>query len=235
MEVSAELKTIVCSATIAGSKIKRAKMIRQIVKVPRECLVACSGGSDSMASLDFLRRSGKVVGVLHFNHKTTQSEKFEHVVADYCRLHNLPLTVNKLSNKFIKGSLEAFWSEKRNKFFNTFSEAVVTGHTLDDAVEWWIFTSLRGQSRLMPTSNKNVLRPFLTTRKDTLDRWNKKHDVKYVYDLSNEDESFSRNRIRHSLLPECLEINPGLHKTIAKKIMERQNALKDRRQSKTHI
>ena len=203
-------------------------MIRQIVSVPRECLVACSGGSDSMASLDFLRRSGKVAGVLHFNHDTPQSEQFESTVSDYCRAHGLDLTVNKISKKYTKGSLEAFWSEQRNQFFNSFSKPVVTGHTLDDAVEWWIFTSLRGNSRLMPTSRLNVIRPFLTTRKSTLDRWNKKHQVKYTYDLSNEDCRFSRNKIRNDLMAGCLEVNPGLYKTVAKKIMERQNAFKGR-------
>ena len=51
-------------------------MIKQLVDVPRKCFVACSGGTDSMAVLDFLRRSGKVVGVLHFDHKTEQSSYF---------------------------------------------------------------------------------------------------------------------------------------------------------------
>jgi len=201
-------------------------MIRQVIKVPRKCLVACSGGPDSMAALDFLRRSGKVSGVLHFDHKTKQASNFVETVTKYCHLHKLKLTTKSLTKQHSKGSLEAFWSEERNNFYNSAELPVITGHTLDDAVEWWIFTALRGNPCLMPTRNKNVLRPFLTTRKIDLEQWNSKHTVLSSYDMSNDDKRFMRNFIRHEMIENCLEVNPGLYKTISKKITEREHALK---------
>jgi tRNA(Ile)-lysidine synthetase-like protein len=200
-------------------------MIRQLSNVPRECYVACSGGSDSMAVLDFLRRSDKVKGVLYFDHKTAQSTKFLGVVREYCTRHNLDLVTGALSGEHTSGSLEAFWSEERNNFFNSVDRPVVTGHTLDDAVEWWIFTALRGNPRLMPTRNKNVLRPFLTTTRDTLREWNERQDVSYVYDVTNDDRRFTRNFIRHEMLAHCLRVNPGLYKTLAKKISKREKCI----------
>lgn len=203
-------------------------MIRQLMKIPRKCLVACSGGPDSMAVLDFLRRSGKVAGVLHFNHKTRQSSIFAETVNKYCHFHNLDLMTKSLEGQYSKGSLEAFWSEERNNFYNDSELPVITGHTLDDAVEWWVFTALRGNPCLTPARNKNVLRPFLITRKSELEKWNSKHSVLSSYDISNDDKRFMRNFIRHEMIEKCLEVNPGLHKTIAKKIIKREHALKSR-------
>ena len=204
-------------------------MIRQIMKVPRECAVACSGGPDSMAALDFLRRSNKVVSVLYYDHKTEQSIDFYEIVRSYCEEHNLNLIKEELDcEKLSSESQEAFWSRKRNIFFNQAGLPVVTGHTLDDAVEWWIFTSLRGSSRLMPSRNNNVLRPFLGTKKKDLLRWNEKNNVQFALDRSNFDTAYTRNFIRHNMMNDCLKINPGLFKTIFKKITERENAFKSR-------
>ena len=113
-------------------------------------------------------------------------------------------------------------------FFNQIELPVVTGHTLDDAVEWWVFTSLKGSSRVMPTKNGNVLRPFLSTKKSDLLKWNKKHHVQFCTDTSNSDTSYMRNFIRHKMMMDCLQVNPGLYKTILKKIVEREDALKSR-------
>ncbi len=204
-------------------------MLRQIIPVPRECAVACSGGPDSMAVLDFLRRSNKVKAVLYYDHKTPQSSDFYQSVKSYCDQYGLQIVTGELESKVPQGaSKEAFWSNKRNRFFNQSNLPVVTGHTLDDAVEWWIFTSLKGCGRIMPTKNENVLRPFLSTKKIDLLKWNKDHNVSFCVDSSNTDTSYMRNFIRHEMMSDCLKVNPGLYKTILKKIMERQNALKSR-------
>ena len=58
-------------------------MIRVTGKIPRRVAVAVSGGIDSMAALDFLRRSHEVV-VLHYNHGTPYAPKAESLVRAYC-------------------------------------------------------------------------------------------------------------------------------------------------------
>ena len=36
----------------------------------------------------------------------------------------------------------------------------------------------------------------------------------------NRDEKFMRSIIRHSIVPQCLKVNPGLRKVIKKKIID---------------
>ncbi len=52
-------------------------MIRLITPIPQRVCVAVSGGSDSMAALDFVVRGGREVRVLHFDHGTHPPAKFE--------------------------------------------------------------------------------------------------------------------------------------------------------------
>ena len=87
-------------------------MIRQLFKIPRGCYVACSGGADSMAVLDFLNRSNKVRGALYFDHKTEQSRDFESVVSQYCTDNKLEMLVKIIDEEHRSGSKEDFWSKK---------------------------------------------------------------------------------------------------------------------------
>lgn len=197
-------------------------MIRQLFKIPTNCYVACSGGSDSMAVLDFLAKGNKVSGAVYFDHKTDQSKKFKNTVQKYCKENKIELIVKALEKEKDEQSWESFWSKERNRFFKSLNAPVVTGHNLDDAVEWWIYTSLKGNPKIMPASNKNILRPFLITKKSTLKSWAINKKIDYVEDLSNKNIKFMRNFIRYKLMPDCQVVNPGLHKTIFKKIKERE-------------
>ena len=214
---------------MSGLKVKNYPMIRQLFKIPAGCYVACSGGADSMAVLDFLRKSGKARGALYFDHKTPQSEQFLDVVKDYCAANQLEFISKVIDEEKDEGSWESYWSKHRNAFFKMFDDPVVTAHNLDDAVEWWIYTSLKGNPRIMPSSNGNVIRPFLTTKKSDLKRWVDLKNVRYIEDETNKNTKFMRNFIRHNLVEKCQVVNPGLYKTIFKKIRERENdVLKNR-------
>ena len=67
-------------------------MIRLSYKLPRKIAVATSGGCDSMAALDFLRRSHDVL-VLHYNHGGEHANEAEALVRQYSIDHGLSLVV----------------------------------------------------------------------------------------------------------------------------------------------
>jgi tRNA(Ile)-lysidine synthase len=98
---------------------------------------------------------------------------------------------------------------------------------LDDVVETWIFTSLHGNPMLIPYKRDNFIRPFLTTRRGDFTNWCHDKDVQFVTDPSNLDEAYMRNFIRHTLLPNALIVNPGLHKVVKKKVLEQYNKTVD--------
>lgn len=198
-------------------------MIRMSYKVPKDIFVAVSGGCDSMAALDFLRQNRSVT-VLHYNHATDFSDSAESVVRAYCTNHKLPLIVGTLDDTPDRGaSLEDFWRQARYGFFQEAYDGfqpIVTCHHLDDVAETWLFTSLNGTPRLIPSRRDFYLRPFLETRKAVFEEWCDRKEVPYIDDPSNENTKFMRNYIRHELIPKALRVNPGLHKVLRKKIKE---------------
>ena len=156
-------------------------MIKVLGKLPKKVSVACSGGPDSMAVLDFLVRSRRDVNIIHFNHGTKHSVDAERLVSDYANSKNIPIKIYNISGKPCKNqSKEAWWSTKRYEVFHKADTPVVTGHNLNDVAEWWIFTSLRGNPRVMPYNNKNVIRPFLLTRKNILENWCEKYKLPII-------------------------------------------------------
>jgi len=164
-------------------------MIKIQGKLPRKVYLACSGGIDSMAILNFLQNNHDVT-VLHFDHRTSNSMYTLDFVDDYCIKNDI---------KFIGGKI------REDK---------------PDCVETWIFSSLHGTGKIVPYRRKNVIRPFRLNMKRDIALWSNMHTVPYVEDPSNADIKYTRNYIRHELMPHALKVNPGLYKTIKKKVIE---------------
>ena len=199
-------------------------MIKLQGKVPRKVYVACSGGVDSMAALDFLKRKHDVF-VLHFNHGTDYGFKALEFVSNYCADNDIGFLTNVTGQereKQTRESQEEYWRSIRYDWLERCTERqIVTGHHLDDCVETWVMSSMHGTGKIIPYSrNERVLRPFRLTRKRDLELWASLNNVPYIEDDSNTDTCYTRNYIRHTMMPNVLRVNPGIHKTIAKKVRE---------------
>lgn len=190
-------------------------MIKLACKIPPKIILACSGGRDSMSVLEFLVRGKKEVTVAYFNHATEHAEVAEQFLRQFCYDNNLPFITDKYNHDDPKKKpTEASWRKQRYIFLSKLGGPVVTGHHLGDAVEWWVFSSLRGNPGLISTIREDipVLRPFLISRPDEIH----KHFGGYphVEDPTNIETNYTRNFIRHILLPNALRVNPGLFTTI---------------------
>lgn len=198
-------------------------MIKLQTKLPRELYVACSGGVDSMAILDFLRRNHNVT-VAFFNHMTPTSDRALNFVADYCTQEQIPMLYGVPKNKRDpKQSWEEYWRTERYNFLHSFAPLgikVVTAHHLDDCVETWVWSSLHGEGKIIPYNYRNVIRPFRLTRKRDLELWCQLKNVPWIEDETNADTKHTRNYIRHKMMPHVLRVNPGIHKTVAKKVQQ---------------
>ena len=182
--------------------------------LPREIIVAFSGGVDSVAVVDFLRKN-HIVTLLYINHGTEHGDKAESFVRNY----DLDFHIYTIDKKVPKGiSQEEHWRNQRYKIFHKYSEPVITCHHLDDCVETWIWSSLHGEGKIIPYSNRNVIRPFRLNKKQEFTNWSSRRELSWVEDPSNKDIKYTRNFIRHELLPKALVVNPGLYKVIRKKV-----------------
>ncbi|MCX7593141.1 MAG: tRNA lysidine(34) synthetase TilS [Fischerella sp.] len=197
-------------------------MIRLLGSIPEGKLwVGTSGGVDSMVALDFLRRKHQVAAIF-VHHNTKYSDQAHRVVTKYCDDHGIPLIFSIISKEKPKEmSQEEFWREERYRAFESYDldgGHIVTAHHLDDAVETYIWRCMHGRSDTIRYRRGQVIRPFLLNRKQEFYSWAKRKSVPFLEDPSNQDTKYTRNLIRHELMPLVLKINPGLYKTIQKKV-----------------
>lgn len=187
-------------------------------RLPNEFWIACSGGVDSMAAWHFFsQKPYRKVKLAFFHHGTENSERALHFLRDFFGTIEVGYLDGEKSSR---ESPEEFWRNKRYEFLNSLDGKVVLGHHLDDAVENWIFSSLHGNPYTIPYSNKNVIRPFLLTKKSELVSWCERKGVPWIEDTSNGDVRYMRNLIRKEIVPQALRVNPGLHKVVRRKILE---------------
>ena len=195
-------------------------MIKIQGAIPRHIGVAVSGGVDSMAVLDFLARNHEVTAYC-FDHGTKFGAEALDFVAKYCEENRIPLQRGHITNTCPHGvSREEHWRNERYAWFKTFEQLIVLGHHLDDCVETYVFNMCNGTAYHMPYRHANAIRPFRLTRKQELVKWVNKNNVPYLDDPSNENEEFTRNYVRHKVVPTMLRVNPGLHKVVKKQLME---------------
>lgn len=187
-----------------------------ITPLPNKITLACSGGIDSMFGLHFLRQSGRNIQCIFFNHGTRDSSLAE----KFLIRNNVNPIVGRIKNVRPKSmSQEEFWRNERYSFFRQF-ENVITCHHLDDVVETWLMSSCFGMPKTIPYRNGNVIRPFLfVKRKEIIDYVNR-HEIMFIDDRSNNDLKYSRNRIRHNVIPQLMNVNPGIHKNISRVLKE---------------
>ena len=196
------------------------KMIHLLGKIPNNITLACSGGPDSMGALSFLLRGRKNVTLAYFNHGTAHGSEAQAFVASIADKYSLPLKIgNVLREQRRDESAEEYWRNERYLFLHKLPGQVITAHHLDDVAEWWVFSSLNGQSKLIPYRRRpNVIRPFLKSPKTLLLNCVAAHDMPFLHDPSNINIRYRRNLIRKKIMPHAFEVNPGLYKTLSKKI-----------------
>lgn len=203
--------------------------------------IACSGGADSVALLRTLleqsRRLGLTLSVIHMNHgiRGEESDSDEAFVRNLAAQFDLPVQTRSVNTPAIAlANGEGLEEAARNLRYSWFwelltaghADAVVTAHTLDDQAETVAHRLLRGAwteglSGIHPVlkpparHSSQILRPFLTTTRAEIEAWLRAIGQTWREDASNRDVAFTRNRIRHELLPVLAGYNPGIKKQFA--------------------
>lgn len=196
-------------------------------------LVAVSGGADSVALLHgllSLKSGGEgrlVVG--HLNHRLREdADADEQFVAQLASRFGLEFCRGRLEQGSLTGAgqgLEAAAREARYRFLRTTAERlgaryVACGHTADDQIETVLHRIFRGTGIAglagMPAARRlseavTLVRPLLSVRRSELLEYLDQIGQAYRHDRSNLDRRFTRNRLRHDLLPHLAEhYNPAV-------------------------
>lgn len=106
---------------------------------------------------------------------------------------------------------------------------IATGHTADDQAETVLLNLLRGSGPAglagIPPVRGRVIRPLLRFTKEKLEAYCRAQKLDYRLDRSNLDTAFTRNRIRHEILPVLREVNPHIDAALLRlaEIMRAEN------------
>jgi len=200
-----------------------------LIKENSTVTVALSGGADSMALLNVLvalkDRLKITVKAAHLNHLIRGDEAFrdENFVKVQCALLNVPLFLRREDvPEFAKAnnlSLELAARKVRYSFFEEINEGVIaTAHTASDNLETVIFNLTRGTSIDglcgIPAKRDNIIRPLILCTREMIEEYCIKNNISYVTDSTNLSDEYSRNKIRHSVIPVLKSLNPSVEKTV---------------------
>ena len=188
-------------------------------------LVGVSGGRDSVALLHSLVERGyEQLIVCHLNHQlrgrsSDADARFVKKLAAKCDvdLEMGSTNVCALAAKH-KMSIEVAAREARYKFFAQVArqrrtQTIFLAHHADDLIETFLINLFRGAgasglSAIREISNRRIgdvdltiVRPFLGRWRDEIDRYVRKHGLKFREDASNKNLAPLRNRIRRRIIP----------------------------------
>ena len=199
-------------------------------------LLGVSGGADSLCLLNILRQIAPVLGVnlhvAHVNHglRGAESDADAAFVADTAQRWQLPIHSQTISVKTIahqqKKSLEDAARLARYTFFaetarKIGAQKVAVGHHADDQSETVLLHFLRGagldglsgmhpRAPLPVESSAELIRPLLEIPRTESEDYCRQNNLNPRFDSSNDDARFTRNRIRHQLLPMLESFNPNI-------------------------
>ncbi|OQY04732.1 MAG: tRNA lysidine(34) synthetase TilS [Planctomycetales bacterium 4572_13] len=211
--------------------VLREKVLRQIAQFPvtqedAAILLAVSGGADSVAMahiLHGLAEEGKLscgFVIAHINHclRGAESDADEVFVEQLGQSLDLPVISQRVDvqayAKSHKLSIETAGRVLRLQTLAQMAEqngcgCIATAHHKDDLAETMVHrlmrgTGFRGLCGIWAKSeidSSEFIRPMLGVRRDEIIRYCKDHSIRWRQDVSNRDTRFTRNRIRHRLLP----------------------------------
>lgn len=175
-------------------------------------VIAVSGGPDSMALLDMMYKKSKECIVAHVNyHKRDTSNRDQKIIEDYCIERSIPFEILEDNKQIEFGNFQAYARELRYSFFKKVvdkykAKGIMTGHHRDDDIETYIFQKERrmlsnhvGISETTYINDLLVYRPLLSYSKNDLINYCNENFVPYGFDETNEDDKYTRNRIRKNL------------------------------------
>jgi tRNA(Ile)-lysidine synthase len=200
------------------------------------CLLAVSGGPDSMCLVEVFRELGLPFELAHLDHGTRGGESAEDAafLRDRARALGVPLHEERRDVPREAGdspdSFEEVARRVRYRFLLDTASArglavVATGHHGDDQAETVLMRLLRGASPgglggippVREHQGVRIIRPLLECFREDILAFLDVRGVPYRLDRTNADLRHPRNRIRHELLPRLMgDYNPRVREALVR-------------------
>ena len=207
--------------------------VSEVTSSSDQYVIAISGGVDSAVLTHIFHKLELNFRTVFINHNQKGSKELKHSAQALS-------DILKLNHKCIETDLEidsseTLMREARYEALNNDideKEILVTAHHRDDKIETFFINLLRGTRLKGLTSialkRNNIIRPLINNSKSQIIEYAKDNDIYFQNDVTNFDNSISRNWIRNELIPEVENRFPGnLNNKITDLILEIEESTKE--------
>lgn len=178
-------------------------------------VIGFSGGMDSMVLLDSMLRTAprfklatQQFKALHVNHGISPNAyRWERFCRAICGDYGIGFQARRVAVE--RGSADGLENAARRARYRLFAatkaDKLLLAHHQDDQAETLLFNLLRGSGLRgaagIPEVRERFLRPLLGVGRPAIEDYAHRHELSWVEDESNQDSAFTRNFIRHEVLP----------------------------------
>lgn len=211
------------------SRVESFIVQRQLLAPGGSCIVALSGGADSVALLHVMFRLGYRVeaATCNFHLRAAEADRDEAFCIELCgrlgvKLHRAHFDTRAYASLH-KVSIEMAARELRYRYFEQLRtdlgfEAIAVAHHRDDCAETVLLnlvrgTGIRGLAGIRP-KNGNVVRPLLCLSRSEIEDFLAALGQEFVTDSTNLVADVGRNIVRLEVLPLLEKLNPAARKNI---------------------
>ena len=206
-------------------------------------IAGVSGGADSVCLLRMLDEMKEALDLtitcVHIEHgiRGEESRADRDFVRDLCAEMGIDLKIFEEDVPRIAGeksmTLEEAGRYVRYEAFRrvleeTDADVIAVAHHKGDQAETVLFNMIRGSGLRgisgMAPRNGNLIRPLLTLKREEIEEYLRNKGQTYRIDSTNNDEGYSRNAIRNSIIPGLCEIAEGAPEHIVRAADEAREA-----------
>ncbi len=207
--------------------------INQLCQLNERVLLGISGGIDSICMFHLFRQLNIPIGIAHCNfqlrgEESDEDEKFVQALANKYDIPFFNIRFNTaevakkegISIQMAARDLRYDWFEEtRNKYAYNY---IAIAHNMDDVVETFLInlsrgSGIKGLTGIKPKSGY-IIRPLIFSSRKEIKEYLDENDFDFREDSSNASVKYSRNLIRHKIIPLFEQLNPSFRETIAENI-----------------
>jgi tRNA(Ile)-lysidine synthase len=199
-------------------------------------IVGLSGGADSVCLSGILHDAGFRVEAAHLNHQLRpEAESDAEHAKRIAEKIGIPFLVKSVdvggfANENGLSIEEAARKCRYRYLFETArtrkAKYVAVAHTADDQIETILMHLVRGAGlsglkgmtpiTRLPEFDAEIplIRPILHLWRSDTEAYCRQNNLEFILDASNSDQTYFRNRIRHSLIPDFETYNPQFKKAL---------------------